>query len=134
VAAVALGPGPQPGGDAALVDDENAGARGAVAGGAHVTLDPVAGEAGDLLDRWPEGPQRPQHPVAEPLPGHPGRQGRRHQPGPEELLLGAGDPDGDGLGLVADGVDGTGQLVDGPGEGGGEVLHDRAGRADPAVV
>ena len=52
----------------------------------------------------------------------------------EQRLVGAGDADRDRLGLVLDGVDGAGQLVDRPGEGGGEVLDQHGRRADLAVL
>ena len=69
-----------------------------------------------------------------------GRAARRrpaapcHQRHRQHLLVGARDADGDGLGLVLDGVDRTGELVDAAGERGGELLeHDaRGAQADRA--
>ena len=52
----------------------------------------------------------------------------------QQRLVAAGDPDGDRLRLVLDGVDGTGELLDALGERGGEVVDHDGGRADPAVL
>jgi hypothetical protein len=45
----------------------------------------------------------------------------------KQRLVGAGDAHRDRLGLVLDGVDGPGELLDGPGERRGEVVEHHAG-------
>ena len=97
-------------------------------------LDAVPGVARDLGDSGVEGGEGAQRPVAEPVPpGACGEQLAHERPG-EQGILGAGDPDGDGLGLVLDGVDGAGELLDAAGEGVGEVLEQHARRSHLAVV
>ena len=100
-----------------------------------VALDAVAGVADHLLDRRVERGERAQRAVAEPVPAGarrpapPARAGVASRPSSR-----AGDADGDGLGLVLDGVDRAGQLLDGPGERGGEVVDEHRRRADLAVL
>ena len=50
-----------------------------------------------------------------------------HQRHREQLLVGARDADGDRLGLVLDGVDRAGELVDRRRERGGEIVDDDDG-------
>ena len=64
----------------------------------------------------------------------PRRQRRHHQRHLQQRLVAAADAHGDGLGLVLDGVDRSGQLLDGRGEAGGEVVEHHARRADLAEL
>ncbi len=89
-------------------------------------VDAVAGEAGDLGHRLVQGGERAQGPVAEGVGGRPGRQRGLDQGHAEEGVLAAGDPHGDRLGLVLDGVDRPGQLVDAGVEGVQQVGDQRA--------
>ena len=93
-------------GDAAAVDD-----------GDRVAVDAVAGEAGDLGDGRVEVGEHLQRPVAEHVAPGAGVEHGLHEAPVHHALVAAGDADGDRLGLVLDGVDGPGQLVDRRGSG-----------------
>ena len=97
-----------------------------------VALDRVAGEADHRVDGRVERGQRAQRRVAEPLPRRAGRQDGLHERTVEQGLVRAGDADGDRLGLVLDGVDRPGQLLDAAGQRGGEVVDQAGRRADLA--
>ena len=115
--------------DAAPVDDGDG--HLAVLG---IAVDLVADPAGDLGDGRVEVGERAQRLVAEAVAGRAGRQHRLHERRLQQRLVAAGDADGDGLGLVLDGVDGAGELLDALGERGGEVVDHDGRRADPAVL
>ena len=126
---VILGAGTELGAETAAVDDLECGVV-----GLDVAVDAVASEAGDLGDGPIERDHRAQCPVAEVVAGNTGGEQLAHQRHLEQALVRPGDPDRHGLGLVPDRVDGPGQLFDGLGQRGGEVLDDHAGRTDLAVV
>ena len=77
-----------------------------------VALDAIAGEADDLVDRGIERGERAQRPVAEAIAGRAGVEHRLHERHLQQRLVRTGDADGDGLGLMLDRVDRTGQLLD----------------------
>ena len=88
-------------------------------------LDPVAGVAGDGGHGRVEVGQGPQHRPGELVPGGAGVDDGPGQPGLQQRLVGAGDAHRHRLGLVADGVDGAGQLGDAQPQSGGQVLDHR---------
>ena len=128
-AGVRLGAQGQVEGDAAPVDDRDGGLG--VAGPA---LDAVAGVAGDLGHGRRQGAQRAQDVVGQPVPGGAGAHDGLDQRRLEQALVGAGDAHGDRLGLVLDGVDRPGELVDALGEGPGQVVEDHGRGADLAEL
>ena len=97
-----------------------------------VAVDAVAGEPGDLGDGRVEIGQHLQRAVAEPVAAGAGGEHRLHQRAVEHALVAAADADGDRLGLVLDRVDRPGQLLDRARQRGGEIVDQRARRADLA--
>ena len=99
-----------------------------------VALDAVAGEPEHRRDRGIEIDERAQRAVREAVARGAGREHRLHERHAQQRLVGAGDADRDRLGLVLDRVDRPRQLLDHRGEPGGEVLDQRARRADLAEL
>jgi hypothetical protein len=112
-----------------LVDDVHRGAR---LGG--VSLHAVARPPGHLGDGAVHGAEDPQGAVAKAVTRRACGQHRLHQCGGEQGFLGAGDPNGDGLRLVLDGVDWASQLLDALRQRGDEVVEQGTGRAHLPVL
>jgi hypothetical protein len=126
----AVGAAGQVAGDAAPVDD---GGRGRALD-ARPPLDAVPGVADNLGHHGADVGQRAQRAVRELVAVGAGGDDLVDQRDGQQRLVAARDADGDGLGLVLDGVDGTGQLLDGPRECGGQVVDHHRGRAHLALV
>ena len=126
----AVGAAGQVAGDAAPVDHRGGGR----ALGPDPALDAVAGEADDLGDGRADVGQRAQRAVRELVAVGARAHHLAHERHLEQGLVAAGDADRDGLGLVLDGVDRPGQLLDGLGERRGEVVDHHGRRADLALV
>ena len=126
---VTLGARRDVGDDAALVEHRN---RGVCV--VRRSLDAVARVTRDGSNRRVEGGERAQGAVTEAIAARTGTQKLGNERHGDEGVLGPGDADGDGLGLVLDGVDGPGQLLDAARQRVGEVLEEHRRRAHLAVV
>ena len=115
--------------DAAAVDDVNR--RGS---SRRIAVDPVTRPADHRLDRGVERDERAQRAVRQAVARRARREDLAHQRNLQQRLVRARDADGHGLRLVLDGVDRARELLDRLRERGGEVLDDRARRADLAEV
>ena len=115
--------------DATAVDDRH---RHLVA--LRIAVELVADPTGDLRHGGIDVGQRAQRLVAEPVACRPGRQHGLHERRLQQGLVAARDPDRDRLGLVLDGVDRTGELLDALRQRRGEVVDDHRGGADAAEL
>ncbi len=86
-------------------------------------VDAVPGVARDLGDGRVQRRDRAQHRVRQVGALRTGTEQAADQGQREQRLVRAGDANRDGLGLVLDGIDGPGQLVDAGGEGGGQLVQ-----------
>ena len=100
----------------------------------HAALDAVPRVPGHLGNRRVQLGHRAEGAVAQAVAQGAGSQEPAHELGAEEGVLGPGDPDRHSLGLVLDGVDRPGQLLDRPRQRVGEVVEQDARRADLAVL
>ena len=107
------------------------------AGRRHLALDAVTRPAGHFGHRRVERRQRAQGRVRQPIPRRARIERRCHEHRIKQRLIGTRDADGDGLGLMLDGVHRPGQLVDGEVQRIGEVVDDHRGQpyfADVGLV
>ena len=100
--------------------------------GCRVTLDGVAGVPHHGLDGRVEIGEHLQRAIAQPVAAGAGAEQFLHERTVEHAFVVAADADGDGLGLMLDGVDRPGEFLDGAGERRREIVDDRAGRGDLA--
>ena len=123
---VPLDAGGQRRGDPASVDDGQLG----IAIG--VTLDPVSGVPHHFVDGRTDRRERTERAVAEPITGAASGKHVLDEFGLEQALIRPRDTDSHGLGLVLDGIDRTGEFLDGGRQSMRQILDDHAGRPNLA--
>ena len=100
--------------------------------GCGVALDGVASEAHHRGDGRVEVGEHLHRAIADAFARHTGGEHLLHQRPVEHTLVAAADAHRDGLRLMLDGIDGTGEFFDGAGERRREVVDEQAGRGDGA--